>query len=126
MSKRGMNHWTSLRFFLEGHGKTVSINWPLWKDGGMWITGRNIESHLEQIGLYPLSSATGIALFETALREEEPQLVTLWGNRSKLTQTFLDASNTEMESEPGTTDLIDESALSQRVEAYLKQTLAEV
>ena len=110
----------------ERHGRTVSINWSLWKDGGMSVTGRNIEAHLEQVGLNPLSSTAGIVIFETALREQEPQLVALWGNRNKLTQTFLDASSTEMDSAPGTIDFIDESDLSQKVEAHLKETLAEV
>ncbi len=110
----------------ERQGRTISINWPLWKDGGMSMTGRNIEAHFERIGLHPLSSTTGIALFETALREEQPQLVALWGIRGKLIQTFLDASSTEMQSEPGTTDYVDESALSQKLQTYLKETLAEV
>jgi acyl transferase domain-containing protein/acyl carrier protein len=110
----------------ERHGRTLSINWPWWKDGGMSIAARDIEARLAQFGLHPLSSTTGIALFETALRQEEPQLVALWGIRSKLTQTFLDTPDTGIESEPGTTGLMDESALSEKLEAYLKETLAEV
>jgi polyketide synthase PksN len=110
----------------ERHGRTVSINWPWWKDGGMSISERDIEARLAQIGLYPVSATTGIALFETALRQEEPQLVALWGIRSKLTQTFLDVPDTQMEGEPGLTGFVDESALAQKLEAYLKATLAEV
>ena len=62
------------------------------------MTGLNVERHLQQIGLYPLSRTTGIGLFETALCEDDNQLVALWGIRSKLTQTFLNASNLEKES----------------------------
>ena len=90
------------------------------------MAGQNVERHLQQIGLYPLSRTTGIGLFETALCEDDTQLVALWGIRSKLTQAFLNASNIESESDSGTTEGVDESALSQKVETYLKETLAEV
>jgi polyketide synthase PksN len=110
----------------ERHGRTVSINWPFWKDGGMSIAGQDIEARLEQVGLCPLPLATGISLFETALREEEPQLVALWGIRSKLARTFLDVSSIEMGSEPETMGVIDDSALAENLEAYLKETLAAV
>src|SRR6202043_3629274 len=74
------------------NGRTISINWSLWKDGGMAMAGVNIVRHLQQMGLYPLSRTTGIGVFETALCEDDNQLVALWGIRSKLTQAFLDAS----------------------------------
>ncbi len=110
----------------QRQGRTVSINWPWWKEGGMSIAGRDIEARLEQTGLQPITSTIGMALFETALREKEPQLVALWGNRRLLTGIFQDAPDTETGSEAGTTDFIDDAALSRKLEHYLKATLADV
>ena len=88
----------------------------------MSIAGQDIEAHLAQIGLHPLSSTTGTALFETALRQEEPQLVVLLGNPEHPHSTFLEPPDTEVGNEPELAAFVDESVLSQKLESYLKGT----
>lgn len=51
----------------QRHGRTVSIIWPFWRDGGMAITAET-EAWLEdQWGMTPISTAEGIAAFSAAL-----------------------------------------------------------
>ncbi|GFN30065.1 hybrid non-ribosomal peptide synthetase/type I polyketide synthase [Paenibacillus xylaniclasticus] len=45
-------------------GKTLSINWPLWKDGGMRLDSHT-EAAMRQAGMYAMKSETGIrALYQ--------------------------------------------------------------
>jgi polyketide synthase PksN len=114
----------SRRLAGERQGKSISINWPLWKDGGMAVAGRNVEAQLARIGLYPLPRDAGIAFFEAALCATESQLAPLWGIRRKLVQTFLQGSNVTPDLE--TAGPVDAAALTRSLETYLQETLADV
>ena len=72
----------------ERHGRTVSINWPLWKDGGMSMTGRNIEAHLEQIGLHPLSSSHWDRPFRNGLTRRGTSVSRPLGNPQQTHSNF--------------------------------------
>jgi polyketide synthase PksJ len=66
------------------HGRTVSINWPLWAQGGMAIDGL-IERRLYQSsGLHPLPAAAGMEIMDWALRNGEAQTVVAYGTASKI------------------------------------------
>jgi len=65
-------------------GKTLSINWPLWKDGGMQV-GEETQKYLErQWGLLPLPAAEGIAAFETLLSSNTDQGIVTYGPGEKI------------------------------------------
>ncbi len=66
------------------HGKTVSINWPLWNDGGMTPDGQSIQWMKDILGMWPLSEETGIESFHRALGLNYPQMVVLEGDAAKL------------------------------------------
>ncbi len=65
-------------------GKSLSINWPLWRDGGMQVGENLIAQMNETMGLHPLPLETGIAAFEAGLRQSSPQFMILEGNAAKL------------------------------------------
>ena len=46
-------------------GRTLSLNWPLWSEGGLQGNLRN--GRTEALGLVPLDRQTGLQIFETAL-----------------------------------------------------------
>ncbi len=58
------------------HGRTISINWPLWQEGGMKISAE--LAALKMKSLAPLDTAAGFQIFETALRAGEPQIAGLF------------------------------------------------
>ncbi|MBP6800303.1 MAG: SDR family NAD(P)-dependent oxidoreductase, partial [Zoogloea sp.] len=44
----------------QGHGRSLSINWPLWRDGGMHIDEASARSLRQSTGLHELPTAQGL------------------------------------------------------------------
>ncbi|SEO31612.1 KR domain-containing protein, partial [Bradyrhizobium sp. OK095] len=53
----------------ERWGRTVSIAWPLWRDGGMQLPEAS-ERQQRQMGLHPLATEAGLEAFYRALAGE--------------------------------------------------------
>ena len=68
----------------ERSGRTVSVNWPLWRNGGMRQTADFERLKLTEIGLAALEDEIGLGIFEVALQCCEPQLMGLVGQRDKV------------------------------------------
>jgi polyketide synthase PksN len=65
-------------------GKTLSLNWPLWREGGMRVD-KQIETLLEESkGLKVLETMAGLEAFETALANEPRQVLVARGNSQKI------------------------------------------
>lgn len=65
-------------------GRTLAINWPLWKDGGMTVdeaTERGLTQHL---GMKALGTAAGIKAFEDGLACNETRFLVVEGYRAKV------------------------------------------
>ncbi|WP_186062579.1 SDR family NAD(P)-dependent oxidoreductase [Burkholderia gladioli] len=56
-------------------GRTVSINWPLWREGGMRVAAEAIEALRAQTGMAPLETADGLAALEHALAGDADQWI---------------------------------------------------
>ncbi|MGA1823079.1 MAG: thioester reductase domain-containing protein [bacterium] len=69
-------------------GKTVSIIWPLWKEGGMHVSAQVEEMLAETIGMAPLKTLNGLNAFAKGLSLEKSQFVVVEGNRQKLRQVI--------------------------------------
>ncbi|MCX7293787.1 SDR family NAD(P)-dependent oxidoreductase, partial [Janthinobacterium sp.] len=52
----------------ERHGRTLSLNWPLWQDGGMRVDASVERAMTEASGLVALPTASGIAALYRAWR----------------------------------------------------------
>ncbi|MDM5187019.1 SDR family NAD(P)-dependent oxidoreductase [Bacillus sp. DX4.1] len=65
-------------------GKTLSINWPLWQEGGMRVDVHS-QKLLSQIsGLKSLNTKKGYQAFETILSEGDSQIMVLLGEKNKI------------------------------------------
>src|SRR5690606_28550308 len=51
----------------ECHGRTLSIAWPLWRDGGMTLDPEQSKIMTRLTGLAPLPTQLGIELLAAAL-----------------------------------------------------------
>ncbi|ELR72060.1 Long-chain-fatty-acid--CoA ligase [Fulvivirga imtechensis AK7] len=73
-----MDHFASYRNLQvsEGHrqGRTLSINWPLWQDGGMKLDQTILEMQQQTTGMRPMPTATGILAFYQCLESGYDQL----------------------------------------------------
>jgi acyl transferase domain-containing protein/NAD(P)-dependent dehydrogenase (short-subunit alcohol dehydrogenase family)/acyl carrier protein/SAM-dependent methyltransferase/aryl carrier-like protein len=56
-------------------GRTVSIAWPFWRDGGMRQDGEAAEALRERLGLTAMPTAAGLAALDTALGRDGCVLV---------------------------------------------------
>jgi acyl transferase domain-containing protein/acyl carrier protein len=76
----------------ERSGKTLSINWPLWKEGGMKVDKR-VEERLTRLkGIMPLDTAVGLEAFARGLAHGPSQLVVAAGNRAIIEKNLFAAS----------------------------------
>ncbi|MEM6602370.1 MAG: beta-ketoacyl reductase, partial [Verrucomicrobiota bacterium] len=65
-------------------GKTLSINWPLWQEGGMQVDAAS-EQYLERSwGMWALPTQEGIEAFEALLQQDRAQALVIYGLPSKL------------------------------------------
>ncbi|MCG8339224.1 MAG: SDR family NAD(P)-dependent oxidoreductase [Proteobacteria bacterium] len=81
-------HREQLRTGGKRKGKTVSIQWPFWKEGGMQMTDSIIRSLKETSGTQPIETAEGIAAFEAALQQPDPVLAFVTGDGEKIRDSF--------------------------------------
>ncbi|MEL6559560.1 MAG: SDR family NAD(P)-dependent oxidoreductase, partial [Bacteroidota bacterium] len=51
----------------ERKGKSISINWPLWENGGMQVDESSLEYLQNKWSLQPLPSAEGMQVFDSIL-----------------------------------------------------------
>ncbi|WP_092551092.1 beta-ketoacyl synthase N-terminal-like domain-containing protein [Xenorhabdus koppenhoeferi] len=69
-------------------GKSLSVSWPWWRDGGMLVAEEE-QIILSQLGMKPLESKTGIAILSTLLaKNTESSVAILQGEEEKLRQSF--------------------------------------
>ncbi|MEQ1511202.1 MAG: SDR family NAD(P)-dependent oxidoreductase [Lysobacteraceae bacterium] len=65
-------------------GKTVSINWPYWKDGGMRLNDKEEEALRRSFGIVPLLTAQGLDVLEYALAQTQAQIVVMPGDAERV------------------------------------------
>ena len=65
-------------------GRTLSINWSLWAEGGMRLDEQTELFFRRTLGILPLQTQVGLAAFSSGLRTSEAQLAVLQGQRDKI------------------------------------------
>jgi polyketide synthase PksN len=106
-------------------GRTLSINWPYWEEGGMHISKEEIALMEEQTGLCPLPAKEGIRCLEALLLSDLHQCMPLYGFASRIRSyvepglTKAEKSKTDAAGTMGPDDLPEQTA------AYLKALIGE-
>jgi polyketide synthase PksN len=73
----------------ERYGKTLSVNWPLWKEGGMGMGEENERIIRKNTGLISLSTCKGIEALYICLNCSSPQVLVAEGQLLKMQEYFL-------------------------------------
>ena len=73
-----------LRAAGERSGKSLSVNWSLWADGGMKPDEQTELALKKTLGMRPLSTETGLDAFVRGLASSRSRFVVLEGIREKL------------------------------------------
>lgn len=78
------NYRDNLMHKNQRSGKTLSINWPIWNDGGMQINEATLKLMKMTKGVYPISIQAGIEALENSLLLNHSQIVIFYGNSEKI------------------------------------------
>jgi amino acid adenylation domain-containing protein len=68
----------------ERHGRTLSIAWPLWREGGMRLDPAEAQLMRRVTGLAPMDSATGLAMISAGLAGASSRLLVASGDAEKI------------------------------------------
>ncbi|KAA1240766.1 type I polyketide synthase, partial [Aquimarina sp. RZ0] len=124
-----MDNYSSYRNNLREKGKrsgiTVSVNWPLWKEGVMQVDPKTEQYMQEQIGLYALPTLDGIHAFNILVNQGISQGTVLYGEKSKLSANLVDKVSIIAHSKPSNIMKVDNDKVKESAIEYLKKILAE-
>ncbi|WDF48900.1 SDR family NAD(P)-dependent oxidoreductase [Paenibacillus sp. KACC 21273] len=70
--------------YQQRSGKTLSLNFPLWEDGGMQVNTAERTRIQNKLGMIPMDTATGMQLFYQAMQSQQDQVVVMYGDTDKL------------------------------------------
>jgi len=74
----------ALRLREERSGKSLSVNWPFWLNGGMRLGEAEIEAVRRSFGIVPLHDTPGLEALEFALAQGRAQLLVMPGDASRV------------------------------------------
>jgi polyketide synthase PksN len=74
----------ALRLAGRRSGRTLSINWPYWEEGGMTVPAQALAFSADHMGLYPLPTGEGLRSLEDLLGAGLAQAVALYGVPSRI------------------------------------------
>jgi polyketide synthase PksN len=70
------------------HGRTLSINWSIWAEGGMRLDEQTALFFERNLGIKPLQREVGIGAFMLGLQNERPHLAVMQGVREKIERAW--------------------------------------
>ncbi|WP_254348984.1 type I polyketide synthase, partial [Paenibacillus sp. A3M_27_13] len=73
----------------QRHGRTLSINWPLWRDGGMQVDMPTEQLMLQRLGMLPLETATGMWALGQCWAAGQSQALVMEGDMIRLKQLWV-------------------------------------
>jgi polyketide synthase PksN len=117
----------------QRQGHTLSLNWPLWKDGGMHLD-REAEALITQTtGMEAIDTSNGIKAFYQGLASGLDQVVVMNGNLPHLQATFLDQASKDEHNHPlssrtqdNTNDSSEKASIYEKALYYFKKLLSPV
>ncbi|MEL7147301.1 MAG: beta-ketoacyl synthase N-terminal-like domain-containing protein, partial [Bacteroidota bacterium] len=111
----------------ERSGHTLSVNWPLWKDGGMHV-GKEVEKHLfKSLGMVPLPTEAAIQSLYHALQAKLGQVMIVQGDRAAVMEKMVTSQKETSQQESETTIVSDRQIdIEQAAIGYFKELLSSV
>ncbi|MCP4140356.1 MAG: KR domain-containing protein, partial [Chloroflexi bacterium] len=70
-------------------GQTLSINWPLWREGGMGVDAATEKMMKESMGMAAMETSSGITAFYQGLSSKESQVMVMEGLLRRMKQKLL-------------------------------------
>jgi len=111
----------------QRQGRTLSINWPLWQEGGMRVDEVSETMMAQSIGLLAMPTSAGLRALYQAFASNQDQVMVLGGELVKLKQSFLNEPEKTVPSQIGDAKAaLDSGQLRQKTLGKLKTLFAEM
>ena len=69
-------------------GKTLSINWPLWKEGGMRIDAETVKTMRRNTGMIAMETSSGMRALYRGLAGSQVRIMVMEGEPQRIRQFF--------------------------------------
>lgn len=138
-----MDHFAQYRDQLvkskSRQGKTLSLNWPLWEEGGMKIDATKETIMRQTTGMVAMPTQTGLQTFYQAISSNQSQILVLEGMIPKIKESFFaaqtatpftskkdPASKTDHSIQEQSVPQVDLSMLKEKTLAQIKDLFGKV
>lgn len=111
-------------------GKTLSINWPLWEEGGMGKLPSVRRRLRNELGLTPMPTSVATDVLDRYLTNNKPQVILGYGNREKIREVLFKKQRKQKDTpeskihEHKKAPSLSSINMAQETISYLKQKLA--
>ncbi|MCP4113199.1 MAG: SDR family NAD(P)-dependent oxidoreductase, partial [Desulfobacteraceae bacterium] len=121
-------HRNGLTAEKQRHGRTLAINWPLWKEGGMQVDKESEKMMKQRTGMIPMNRQTGIRALYRGLASGEPQVMVAEGSLSQMKQKLLSAPGSALRRPEKTSQemMTDTDNLPDNVQTVLIRAVSEL
>jgi polyketide synthase PksN len=106
------------------HGKSISINWPLWDSAGMQIDDATKENLQRVFKIKPLPSEVGLTALKQTMASEHQRVAVVFGNKKSVGALF-DSSQTKPKKIKQNPSLDKSDKLSRAVAQEVKIQIGE-
>ncbi|MED1663356.1 SDR family NAD(P)-dependent oxidoreductase [Brevibacillus laterosporus] len=106
-------------------GRMISINWPLWKDGGMKVNQSTEKMLKETIGMVAMPSQNGIRALYQAMATGQDQIMVLQGNELLLKHAVGALPRNQELKKWNAQNGLSQELLEVKTMSFVKQVLAE-
>ncbi|CAM2067520.1 SDR family NAD(P)-dependent oxidoreductase [Sulfidibacter corallicola] len=106
----------------QRRGRTLSVNWPFWQDGGMQI-GAEAEKILDQTGMVALRTSSGVQALVQGLAAEPSQIMVIEGDLNRIQAAFTQPSKAKPEKRASETPVAS-GASSEKTADFIKELLS--
>ncbi|MCH2193533.1 SDR family NAD(P)-dependent oxidoreductase [Kordia sp.] len=107
-------------------GKTLSVNWPLWENGGMEIDQEIKSRLLEETGFIPLDDQTGTSIFQQAINTNYSQILSVKGALDTIKNTVFSQTEKLQKEEIQITETISEEELFSKTTAFVRDEFSKI
>ncbi len=116
----------SLQAAGQRYGKTLSVSWPLWKEGGMQAGKQTEDMLMQEAGIAPLGTDAGIKALYQGLMSGTARMTVVEGDVKHMKAKLFRKENDHPEAETGVRHDIDADSLLEKVKHLLKQQTASL
>ncbi|AJQ29670.1 SDR family NAD(P)-dependent oxidoreductase [Pelosinus fermentans] len=110
----------------QRQGQTLSINWPLWKEGGMHVDEETEKMMMQSMGMIAMKTPTGIRALYQGLASGKEQVMVMEGKLARMKQKLLMTTYNTQQSKVSATTEVNMGNILDNVQNVLLQAVSKL